>query len=130
MSIIKLLVFDENTEFRASLEQYTHSLPEIDYRGVASDVEGAIEKYAQWGPDIILYTSELVTGLGLDQFSALRRAWPDVLCYRLTVFDESVYDEFATGQGFDGSLPRAEIEEHLERIFELVKDARKSTPES
>lgn len=127
MSTIKLLVFDENAEFRASLEQYTLSLSNVEYKGVATNLEHAVEHLSDWHPDVILYSSELVKTLGIDQFKAIRTRWPDACCLRLTVFDESIYDEFAASQGFTGSVPRAEIEHHLEPVFKKIAERRQAT---
>ena len=123
MSIIKLLVFDENTEFREPLEQYTQTVPAIRLLGVKTAVQDAIDGDDAEAPDLVLFATALVSAEGEGSLSELRNKWPEALFYRLTVFDDSGLDEYDYIEGFDGSVPRSNIEEHLTAIIETFKCA-------
>lgn len=122
MTTIKLLVLDENEEFLASLAQYTQRMPELEVLGgCLTDIEsiGQIEHV----PDVLFCASSILGSLSKEQRERIHTRWPDALLYRLTVFDESGYDE-SGDTGFDGSVPRSGIEKHLECIVEKVQAAR------
>ncbi len=121
MSKIKILVLDENAEFRASLEQYTYTVPEIHFLGVRTDVEDIIKNAEEEVPDLVLYASALIAANGESQLMELRDKWPRALYYRLTVFDDSGLDDFDYVKGFDGSVSRSNIDEHLTAIIETFQ---------
>lgn len=126
MPTTRLLVFDTSSEFIDSLEQYAKDLPDLDVLGISDDVDVSIDHYESEPPDVIFYASSLLQTFGTGSFLRVCQKWPEARCYRLTVFDESYYGESEAGEGFTGSVPRSEIEEHLDRIVQEVRAMRDS----
>ena len=122
MSKIKLLVLDENDEFHAAFEQYTSTIPVIDFLGVRTNVVESILAYTGEPPDIVLTASELIREHGDKLLEQTRAKWPSAKCYRLSVFDDSGYEEYASGGGYDGSVSRLQIEENLKEILHTFED--------
>lgn len=118
------MVLDENAEFLESLQQYAQIIPEVRVLDVTTNVSKVVELYKGDDPDVIFYASGLIKALGPDTFNEMKAKWPEALFYRLTLFDESFYDEFALNKGFEGSVPRSRIEHHFERVIDAVKASR------
>ena len=125
MTIIKVLVLDENTEFLSSLQQYAQGVSNIDVLDVTTDVINVVDQYEGEDPDVIFYSSGLIKSLDVETFGKVKSRWPEALCYRLTLFDESFYDEYAHDKGFEGSVPRSRIEHHLDRVVAAVKASKR-----
>ena len=121
MSKIKLLVLDENNEFHSPLEQYTRTVPAIKFLGVRTNVKATIECNETESPDLVLYASALIKSSGEEPLGELRTKWPNARFYRLTVFDDSGYDKYDYVKGFDGSVPRSQIEDHLNAIIQTFR---------
>lgn len=121
MSKIKLLVLDENTEFRAPLEQYTLTVPALEFLGVSTNIKETIAAKEIEVPDLVLIASALIKSVGEESLNELRSRWPHARFYRLTVFDDSGYDKYDYVKGFDGSVPRSQIENHLSRIVQAFQ---------
>lgn len=121
MSTIKLLVFDDNLQFRAPLEQHIKTVPAIELLGVETDVSKVLQQTGGKTPDLVLYASSLIKSGGTEPLHALRDKWPEALYYRLTVFDDTRLDEYDFVKGFDGSVSRSQIEAHLKAIVETFK---------
>ncbi|MEM7082531.1 MAG: hypothetical protein AAF465_07330 [Pseudomonadota bacterium] len=126
MTTIRLLVVDENDHFLLPLTHFAHTLPALELTGVLTNID-ELTDFDGESPDIVLMASALLKQDGVEILRSLKARWPSTRCYRLTVFDESQYDENAGLRGLDGSMPRSEIERHLKAIVSQLQSGSSKT---
>jgi len=115
---IKILLCDDNDNFRQLLMQYIHSLPGVEIVGEAVDGVDVIEKTAKLDPDLVLMDLSMPNQSGLDATKKIKERWPNKLVIILTLYEDTVYKELADEFMADGFIAKSSIKTQLPAVIE------------
>jgi len=99
MEPIRVLVADDEPNYRSALQKVLKLDPEIELVGVAVDGREALELAQQNEPDVILTDIKMPYLTGLQLCSRLQRTMPEIKIVILTVSEDSedVFEAFRSG---------------------------------
>ena len=115
---IKILLCDDNDNFRQLLMQYIHSLPGVEIVGEAVDGVDVIDKTAELDPDLVLMDLSMPNQSGLDATKTIKEKWPHKSVIILTLYEDSVYKELADEFLADGFIAKSSIKNQLPAMIE------------
>lgn len=115
---IKILLCDDNDNFRQLLMQYIHSLPGVEIVGEAIDGVDVIDKTAELNPDLVLMDLSMPNQSGLDATKTIKEKWPQKSVIILTLYEDSVYKELADEFLADGFIAKSSIKTQLPAVIE------------
>lgn len=117
---MKLLLADDQTEFRQSLRDLLQSEDSMEVVGEASDGAEAIQRALELRPDIVLMDIRMPGVDGIAATAAIRKEWPQALILVLTTFDEDDLIHRAMRAGAAGYVLKGVPLEDLLAIFRLA----------
>ena len=124
-SNIKILLCDDNDNFRQLLVQYIHSLPGVEVVGEANDGVDVIDKTETLEPDLVLMDLSMPNQSGLDATKTIKERWPNIYVVILTLYEDIVYKELADEFNADGFIAKSSIKTQLPAvIMKIVKNSR------
>lgn len=115
---IKILLCDDNDNFRQLLTQYIKSMPGVEIVGEAVDGVDAIDKTESLDPDLVLMDLSMPNQSGLDATKTIKEKWPDKSVIILTLYEDSVYKELADEFNADGFIAKSSIKAQLKAVIE------------
>lgn len=115
---IKILLCDDNDNFRQLLMQYIHSLPGVEIVGEAVDGVDVINKTAELDPDLVLMDLSMPNQSGLDATKTIKERWPEKSVIILTLYEDTVYKELADEFMADGFIAKSSIKTQLPAVIE------------
>lgn len=115
---IKILLCDDNDNFRQLLMQYIHSLPGVEIVGEAVDGVDVIDKTAELDPDLVLMDLSMPNQSGLDATKTIKEKWPKKSVIILTLYEDSVYKELADEFLADGFIAKSSIKTQLPVVIQ------------
>lgn len=115
---IKILLCDDNDNFRQLLMQYIHSLPGVEIVGEAVDGVDVIDKTAELNPDLVLMDLSMPNQSGLDATKTIKEKWPKKSVIILTLYEDSVYKELADEFLADGFIAKSSIKTQLPVVIQ------------
>ncbi len=122
---IKILLCDDNDNFRQLLMQYIDSLPGVEIVGEAVDGVDVIEKTEKLDPDLVLMDLSMPNQSGLDATKTIKERWPNKSVIILTLYDDSVYKELADEFKADGFIAKSSIKSQLPIVIqEKIKNSK------
>src|SRR5438132_13687762 len=104
-AMIRVLVVDDNQEFRSAVRDLLESDLQIRVVGEACDGLQAISLTAHLQPDLILMDIAMPLMNGLEATSAIRERWPKVIVLLLTAIPSNSYQQVADRCGTEALLP-------------------------
>lgn len=120
--IVKVLLCDDNDNFRQLLTQYIKAMPGVEVVGEAVDGVDVIDKTAELNPDLVLMDLSMPNQSGLDATKTIKEKWPDKSVIILTLYEDSVYKELADEFNADGFIAKSSIKTQLPVVIgEKVK---------
>jgi two-component system response regulator DegU len=124
-SNIKILLCDDNDNFRHLLVEYVDSLPGVEIVGEAIDGVDVIDKTESLNPDLVLMDLSMPNQSGLDATKTIKERWPGVSVIILTLYEDTVYKELADEFNADGFIAKSSIKTQLPSLIEeLVKNSK------
>ncbi len=114
---IKILLCDDNDNFRQLLVQYVHSMPGVDIAGEAVDGVDVINKTETLQPDLVLMDLSMPNQSGLDATKTIKERWPEISVIILTLYEDSVYKELADEFSADGFIAKSSIKTQLPQVI-------------
>jgi two-component system response regulator DegU len=117
---IKILLCDDNDNFRQLLLQYINSLPGVDIVGEAVDGVDVIEKTESLDPDLVLMDLSMPNQSGLDATKTIKEKWPGKSVIILTLYEDSVYKELADEFNADGFIAKSSIKAQLPTVIDRI----------
>ena len=123
---IKILLCDDNDNFRQLLLQYINSLPGVEIVGEAVDGVDVLEKTISLDPDLILMDLSMPNQSGLDATKTIKEKWPEKSVIILTLYEDSVYKELADEFNADGFIAKSSIKAQLPAVIEEILKSSKS----
>ena len=121
---IKILLCDDNDNFRQLLVQYVHSLPDVEIVGEAVDGVDVIEKTEQLNPDLVLMDLSMPNQSGLDATKTIKERWPEKSVIILTLYEDTVYKELADEFNADGFIAKSSIKTQLPSVIQSIVNSR------
>ncbi len=115
---IKILLCDDNDNFRQLLMQYVNSMPGVEIVGEAIDGVDVIEKTERLDPDLVLMDLSMPNQSGLDATKTIKEKWPDKSVIILTLYEDTVYKELADEFNADGFIAKSSIKTQLPAIIQ------------
>jgi DNA-binding NarL/FixJ family response regulator len=116
--IIKILLCDDNDNFRQLLTQYVKSMPGVEIVGEAIDGVDVIDKTETLNPDLVLMDLSMPNQSGLDATKTIKEKWPNKSVIILTLYEDSVYKELADEFNADGFIAKSSIKTQLPIVIE------------
>ncbi|MBZ0203445.1 MAG: response regulator transcription factor [Ignavibacteria bacterium] len=121
---IKILLCDDNDNFRQLLTQYIESMPDVEVVGEAFDGVDVIDKTESLDPDLVLMDLSMPNQSGLDATKTIKEKWPTKAVIILTLYEDSVYKELADEFNADGFIAKSSIKDQLPGVIEqMVKNS-------
>jgi DNA-binding NarL/FixJ family response regulator len=122
--IVKILLCDDNDNFRQLLTQYIKAMPGVEVVGEAIDGVDVIDKTESLDPDLVLMDLSMPNQSGLDATKTIKEKWPGKSVIILTLYEDSVYKELADEFNADGFIAKSSIKAQLPvMIEELVRSS-------
>ena len=116
--LIKILLCDDNDNFRALLTTYIKAMPGVIVVGEAIDGVDVIEKTERLNPDLVLMDLSMPNQSGLDATRTIKEKWPETSVIILTLYEDSVYKELADEFNADGFIAKSSIKAQLPLLIE------------
>ncbi len=132
---MRILLADDQAEFRSSLHELLSMAPGVEVIGEAANGEQAVEAALRLKPDITLMDIRMPVMDGISATLAIRARWPEALVLVLTTFDEDRLVEDAMNAGAAGYLLKGTRLDDMLSILRLaargfIAIGRGSTPRS
>jgi DNA-binding NarL/FixJ family response regulator len=115
---IKILLCDDNDNFRQLLTQYIKAIPGVEVVGEAIDGVDVIDKTETLNPDLVLMDLSMPNQSGLDATKTIKEKWPSKSVIILTLYEDSVYKELADEFNADGFIAKSSIKTQLPAVIE------------
>ncbi len=115
---IKILLCDDNDNFRQLLTQYIQAMPGVEVVGEAIDGVDVIDKTESLDPDLVLMDLSMPNQSGLDATKTIKEKWPEKSVIILTLYEDSVYKELADEFNADGFIAKSSIKAQLPSLIE------------
>ncbi len=109
----KVFIIDDHPIVREGLAQMINREPDLEVCGDAADTQGALQKIAALGPDILIVDISLNGPDGLDLLKSIRSTDPALPVLILSMHDESIYAERALRAGANGYIMKQEATEKV-----------------
>lgn len=113
MKTIKLLIVDDNANFRETIKQLLLSYSEIEVVGEAEDGEKAIESLQQLLPDVVLMDISMPKMDGLEVTRYIKERYPHIGVIILTIHGNKEYQIEAERAGAAGYLVKKDTSAKL-----------------
>lgn len=121
---VKILLCDDNDNFRQLLMQYIDSIPGAEIVGEAIDGVDVIGKTETLNPDLVLMDLSMPNQSGLDATRTIKERWPKKSVIILTLYEDTVYRELADEFNADGFIAKSSIKTQLPAVIaEKLKNA-------
>lgn len=121
----KILVVDDNDNFRKSFIEYLKSLKGIEVVGEASDGLEALQKTSLLNPDIILMDFTMPKMDGITSARKIKKKYPKIEIIIVTIHDEYAYRDLISSLPVDGFVSKSSLTSDLVAILtNLVFDKR------
>jgi two-component system response regulator NreC len=110
---LRILLCDDNDNFRKLLTEYVNSIPGAQVVGEAFDGVDVIDKTEKLDPDLVLMDLSMPNQSGLDATKTIKDKWPKKAVIILTLYEDSVYKELADEFNADGFIAKSSIKTQL-----------------
>lgn len=88
MSVIRVLLTDDQALFREGLRTLLSTRPEVEVVGEASNGQEAVALVARLQPDVVLMDLQMPVMDGIRATAHIRQHWPAIPILALTTFDD------------------------------------------
>jgi DNA-binding NarL/FixJ family response regulator len=117
---MKLVLVDDQEDFRSGLRDLLSSAGGIEVIGEASEGREAVDVVLALRPDITLMDIRMPRMDGIAATAAVRASWPDACVLVLTTFDEDTLVRDAIAAGAAGYLLKGMPLEDMLSVFDLA----------
>jgi two-component system, NarL family, invasion response regulator UvrY len=104
--VIRLLVVDDHTIFRAGMARLMSDQPDMRVAGEAPDGPSALALLRQGGFDVVLMDINMGPRSGLATLAALRTSWPRLPVIMLSMYAQAQYARLALKAGANAYLSK------------------------
>lgn len=122
MRYIKVMLVDDNTEFRTALRGFFETQESVGVVAEATDGVEAVEQARNVHPDLILMD---ITMPRMDGFSAtqeIKKESPGTAIVFVSAYDEEKYRRSAREMGAEAFISKASLAKELPAVLETMKE--------
>jgi DNA-binding NarL/FixJ family response regulator len=119
---IEVFVVDDHPAIREALAAAIDSKVDMRVVGESPTAEKALRMIERHVPDVVVVDISLEDAHGLDLVEELRSRCPDLRIVVFSMYDESVYAEWAIRAGASGYVMKSEPTEHVVRAIQAVSE--------
>ena len=128
---IRVLLVDDHLVVRMGLSAVLREVPRLQIVGEAEDVAGAVERFTELRPDVVLMDLRLPGGGGIEALKLIREEFPAAKVVMFTTYDfeEDIHRALQAGAvGYllknisSGELAAALVSAHEKGVVELSAD--------
>ena len=128
---IRVLLVDDHLVVRMGLSAVLREVPRLQIVGEAEDVAGAVERFGELRPDVVLMDLRLPGGGGIEALKLIREEFPAAKVVMFTTYDfeEDIHRALQAGAvGYllknisSGELVAALVSAHERGVVELSAD--------
>ena len=119
---IEVFVVDDHPAIREALAAAIDSKVDMRVVGKSPTAEKALRMIERHVPDVVVVDISLEDAHGLDLVEELRSRCPDLRIVVFSMYDESVYAEWAIRAGASGYVMKSEPTEHVVRAIQAVSE--------
>ena len=128
---IRILLVDDHLVVRMGLSAVLREVPRLQIVGEAEDVAGAVERFTELRPDVVLMDLRLPGGGGIEALKLIREEFPAAKVVMFTTYDfeEDIHRALQAGAvGYllknisSGELAAALVSAHEKGVVELSAD--------
>lgn len=118
---MKILIVDDQPEFRSGLRDLLSTADGIDVCGEAGNGREGVEAALALRPDVVLMDIRMPVMDGIASTAAIRKDWPNACVLVLTTFDEDELVRKSLRAGAAGYLLKGTPLEDMLAIFTLAR---------
>ena len=118
MDILRILLADDNEEFRTELADYLRSQEGVQLIGEAKDGLEAVYYANASRPDLILMDITMPGMSGIEAARQIKEHSPAIKIVFVTVHEEMTYQALAETLGADGFICKSNLKRDLPTILE------------
>ena len=119
--MIRILIVEDNSDYRQSLSDLIHSEPGLEVVGSSPNGKNIVRNIEYHQPDVVLMDIDMPVVDGLESLRLIQRSGKDVISIVLTVFDDNERVFQAVCHGASGYLLKHTSNE---RIIESIREAK------
>lgn len=113
MSLIRVILFDDNLDFIDSMTELIQDADGIELVGVFKNCKNAVKNIQHLRPDVVLMDIDMPVENGLQGLRNIRASGNDEIIIMLTVFDDNERVFQAISQGASGYLLKSTSPEKI-----------------
>jgi len=117
MNPIRILIVDDQCDFRKLLHEFLDHLPNVLVIGEARDGVEAVEMAERLAPDVVLMDISMPRQNGLEATRIIKNRWPTIKVFIATMRDNPIYRLQAQKAKADGFMVKSSIKPSLEMTF-------------
>lgn len=117
MNPIRILIVDDQCDFRKILHEFLTHLPNVVVIGEARDGVEAVDMAERLAPDVVLMDISMPRQNGLEATRIIKNRWPAIKVFIATMSDNPIYRLQAKEAKADGFMVKSSIKQSLEMTF-------------
>jgi NarL family two-component system response regulator LiaR len=120
MIAFKILLADDNEEFRASLAEYLDQQSGVAVVGQVGDGRAAIYATHSLRPDLVLMDISMPGMSGLEAARQIKGFAPSTKIVFVTIHEDKTYQALAEVLGVDGFVCKSSVKQDLPKVLARV----------
>jgi len=114
---IKILIADDQWDFRNVLHNFLDGLPNVSVIGEAMNGNDAVKKVEELLPDVVLMDISMPLINGIEATRIIKQRWPATKILVVSNFDDPNYRNQALEAHADGFIAKSDLMPSLEVMF-------------
>ena len=114
---IRILLVDDNLEFRQTAERFLVDIPGVQFIGSAENGIEALKAVVSLNPDLVLMDIVMPRMNGFEATRAIKRLIDPPQVVMLSLYNNDAYRHYAQQAGADGFLAKSELISGLENVM-------------
>ncbi|NUM80024.1 response regulator transcription factor [bacterium] len=117
MRRLRVIIADDNAEFRRTLSEYLQTMDGIDIVAEAIDGKHVVELALKIKPDVVIMDISMPLLTGIESTRLIKNHYPEITVVILTLHDAAVYRQLAKEALADGFISKNAMKTGLERFI-------------
>lgn len=114
---LRVIIADDNAEFRRTLSEYLQTMDGIDIVAEAVDGKHVVELALKIKPDVVIMDISMPLLTGIESTRLIKNHYPEITVVILTLHDAAVYQQLAKEALADGFISKNAMKTGLERFI-------------
>lgn len=128
MTSIRVLLADDNAEFRRVLAEFLNRMPHIQIVGEAANGQEAVDQVERCSPDLVLMDITMPLQNGLEATRIIKERWPSTKVLIATTHENSIYRLQAKEVKADGYVMKSDLKTTLESVLGVPQSSPFTIP--